>query len=223
MQSRLRPSPATAIALIALFVSLGGTAAALSGSNTVFTDDIANDTRPAGGGNPAGGLTAVDLRPNAVGQSEIAATAVRTAEIGTLPAARATSTTDQSIPDAPTVITLNSEVFDNANMHNNTTNNSRLTAPASGIYQINGRVYWLNGQGGEFRGLDIRKNGVGIIAGETRAPIPDGNQLVQNISTLARLNAGEYIELLASDLTNSAEISRSEPGAPELSLHWVSP
>jgi hypothetical protein len=58
------------IALIALFVSLGGTAAALSGSNTVFTDDIADDTQPASGGNPAGGLVAADLRPNSVGTSE---------------------------------------------------------------------------------------------------------------------------------------------------------
>ena len=60
------------IALIALFVSLGGTAAALSGSNTVFTDDIANDTQPASGGNPAGGLVAPDLRAGSVGTSEVA-------------------------------------------------------------------------------------------------------------------------------------------------------
>ena len=58
---------------IALFVALGGgTAVALSGSNTVFTDDIANDTQPASGGNPAGGLVAADLRPNSVGSSEVA-------------------------------------------------------------------------------------------------------------------------------------------------------
>jgi hypothetical protein len=57
---------------IALFVALGGgTAVALSGTNTVFTDDIANDTQPASGGNPAGGLVAADLRPNSVGTSEV--------------------------------------------------------------------------------------------------------------------------------------------------------
>jgi hypothetical protein len=69
MHSRLRPSPAMVIALIALFVSLGGTAAALSGSNTVFSDDIANDTfnSPTQG---QGGLVAADLRPNSVGTSE---------------------------------------------------------------------------------------------------------------------------------------------------------
>jgi hypothetical protein len=72
MHSKLRPSPAMIVALIALFVALGGSAAALSGSNTVFTDDIANDTQAASGGNPAGGLVAADLRPSSVGTSEVA-------------------------------------------------------------------------------------------------------------------------------------------------------
>jgi uncharacterized iron-regulated membrane protein len=58
---------------LALFIAVsGGTAVALSGSNTVFTDDIANDTQPASGGNPAGGLVAADLRPTSVGTSEVA-------------------------------------------------------------------------------------------------------------------------------------------------------
>jgi hypothetical protein len=67
-----RPSHATVVAYIALFLVLtGGTAVALSGTNTVFTDDIANDTQPASGGNPAGGLQAADLRPGSVGTSEV--------------------------------------------------------------------------------------------------------------------------------------------------------
>jgi hypothetical protein len=76
MHSRLRPSPAMVVALIALFVSLGGTAAALSGSNTVFTDDITNDqVYSADVRNDTltgGGLAAPDLRPSSVGTSEVA-------------------------------------------------------------------------------------------------------------------------------------------------------
>ena len=85
MHSRLRPSPALVIALIALFVSLGGTAAALSGSNTVFTDDITdnqvysadvrNDTLAGGG------LAAADLRPASVGTSEVAADSLGAADL----------------------------------------------------------------------------------------------------------------------------------------------
>jgi hypothetical protein len=90
---------ANVMATIAVFLVLsGGTAVALNGSNTVFTDDIANDTQPASGGNPAGGLVAPDLRAGSVGTSEVAngtlndedvgqATVVDfTATIGTVPA-----------------------------------------------------------------------------------------------------------------------------------------
>jgi hypothetical protein len=63
---------ANVMATIAVFLVLGGgSAVALSGSNTVFTDDVADDTQPAGGGNPAGGLVAADLRPSSVGSSEV--------------------------------------------------------------------------------------------------------------------------------------------------------
>jgi hypothetical protein len=88
MHSRLRPSPAMVIALIALFVSLGGTAAALSGSNTVFSDDIVdnqvysadvrNDTLTGGG------LAAPDLRPGSVGTSEVATNSLNGGDINEL-------------------------------------------------------------------------------------------------------------------------------------------
>jgi hypothetical protein len=62
---------ANVISTLCLFLLLGGgTAVALNGSNTVFTDDIANDTfnSPTEG---QGGLVAADLRPNSVGASEV--------------------------------------------------------------------------------------------------------------------------------------------------------
>ena len=73
---------ANVMATIAVFLVLsGGTAVALSGSNTVFTDDIANDTQPASGGNPAGGLVAADLRPGSVGSSEVVNNSIAGADI----------------------------------------------------------------------------------------------------------------------------------------------
>jgi hypothetical protein len=82
------------VTILAFIVLTGGTAAALSGTNTVFTDDIADDTRPAGGGNPAGGLVAADLRPNSVGGSEVANNSLTGADVnesslGQVPSARA--------------------------------------------------------------------------------------------------------------------------------------
>jgi hypothetical protein len=70
------------VGYIALFFALStGSAVALGGSNTVFTDDIANDTVPASGGNPAGGLVAADLRPGSVGSSEVANESLTNADI----------------------------------------------------------------------------------------------------------------------------------------------
>jgi hypothetical protein len=69
------------VTILAFLVLTGGTAVALSGSNTVFTDDIANDTQPAAGGNPAGGLVAADLRPNSVGSSEVTNGSIAGADI----------------------------------------------------------------------------------------------------------------------------------------------
>lgn len=60
---------------LAVFVALGGTATALSGSNTVFSDDIVDDqVRSADVRNDTltgGGLTAADLRAGSVGPSEV--------------------------------------------------------------------------------------------------------------------------------------------------------
>ncbi len=79
MRERLRShlTYANAISTIALFLVLtGGTAVALNGSNTVFSDDIVNnEVRSADVRDDtlaSGGLQAADLRPAAVGTSEAA-------------------------------------------------------------------------------------------------------------------------------------------------------
>jgi hypothetical protein len=70
------------VTVLAFVVLTGGTAVALGGTNTVFTDDIANDTQPAAGGNPAGGLQAADLRPGSVASSEVANGSLNDEDVG---------------------------------------------------------------------------------------------------------------------------------------------
>lgn len=65
-----RPSPSLVISMIALFVALSGTAVALDGSNTVFSDDIVD-----------GEVRNSDIGPNAVGSGEINDGAVRGGDI----------------------------------------------------------------------------------------------------------------------------------------------
>jgi hypothetical protein len=61
MHSRLRPSPAMIVALIALFVALGGTAAGLAGSDTVQSDDLG----------PGAQVKAPDVAANAVNSADV--------------------------------------------------------------------------------------------------------------------------------------------------------
>ena len=87
MLHRLRPrSVYDVFAALALFFALaGGSAYALSGSNTVFNDDIVNDevtTADVRNDNLGfGGLYQQDLGPNSVASSEIASGAVGSSEV----------------------------------------------------------------------------------------------------------------------------------------------
>ena len=62
---RARPTPSMVISMIALFVALSGTAVALDGSNTVFSDDIVN-----------GEVRSADLAANSVATPDLATGAV---------------------------------------------------------------------------------------------------------------------------------------------------
>jgi hypothetical protein len=64
-----RPSPAMAVAFIALVLALTGTATALRGSNNVFRDDIARNA-----------VGKSEIRSNAVGRSEAANNSIGKAE-----------------------------------------------------------------------------------------------------------------------------------------------
>jgi hypothetical protein len=61
MRSRFRPSAAMVVACIALFVALGGGAYALSGSNTVQSDDLG----------PGAQVKAADVAANAINSANI--------------------------------------------------------------------------------------------------------------------------------------------------------
>jgi hypothetical protein len=68
---KARPSPAMVVALIALFVALSGTAAALSGSNTVQSDDLG----------PGAQVKAPDVAANAVNSADVAIDSLTGADI----------------------------------------------------------------------------------------------------------------------------------------------
>jgi len=82
-----RPSPAMVVALIALFVALGGSAAALTGSNTVQSDDLG----------PGAQVKAPDVADNAVNGADVLNNSLAGADINNLTGA---DVTDNSLTGA---------------------------------------------------------------------------------------------------------------------------
>lgn len=106
---------------------------------------------------------------------------------------KAYHSTTQSITGGTTAtLAFDSEEFDTATYHDNSTNNSRLTVPGTGLYHVGCSAY-NNGSGDEME-LWFRKNGstdqrggVLFIGGV------DGNQ--GHYSTILSLTAADYIEV----------------------------
>lgn len=96
-------------------------------------------------------------------------------------------------------ITFNGEVYDTDNYHDNSTNPSRLTAPASGWYLVGGSVEISSLNDQNYMLVRIRKNGSGANGdGRTRltnSSSAGGGYLAGHYSRPVNLNTGEYVEI----------------------------
>ena len=240
---------ANVISTLCLFLFLGGgTAVALHGTNTVFSDDIVNgevktqDISDNDGVSSAdvrddslkdGGLGAADLSPDSVGTSEVAADAVGTDEIidgslGTselssaIPAARVTNSADESMRDRiGGSLSFDSERYDTADMHT-TTNNARLTAPVAGIYDVSASVTWSSDPDGS-RFVGLKKNDATFIAAQTQPAIA-GRPTDQDLSHQVLLREGDYVEVRARQVSNNAlAVIKFQETSPEFSMTWLAP
>jgi hypothetical protein len=221
---------ANVISTLCLFLLLGGgTAVALNGSNTVFSDDLVdnqvfsadvrNDTLSSGG------LTAPDLRANSVGSSEVTNGSLGTGELShAIPAARVTRTSAQSIPDSlNTSLAFDQERYDTAGLHDNATNNSRLTAPVTGIYAVTAQFTWGGSAGAGSRFAGVMKNGSTLIARSQELAGDDD----ENITTQVLLLAGDYVEVVVLQ-TSGGSLAVAANGlaqqiTPEFSMAWLAP
>lgn len=112
-------------------------------------------------------------------------------------------TVSQSIPnDTDTVLTFDSEEFDTANMHDNTTNNSRIVPPSNGIYQGTLQVDFDNNSTGA-RWVEIKKNGTTTLSCTQITAVNGGDSVVQIFGTFT-LTSADYIEAIAYHDSGSA-------------------
>jgi hypothetical protein len=118
-----------------------------------------------------------------------------------MPAVRAFHNTTQGTTNG-TFLTLafNSERFDQAGnaastMHDNATNNSRLTARHAGIFFISANLTWAANTAGD-RQLYLRLNAATDIARISGSPNPS-TDLGQEVSTLYALAVNDFVEARA--------------------------
>jgi len=119
------------------------------------------------------------------------------------PACRVRKSTNQSIATATnTPINFgtgdNVEDTDPQGMHNPATNDSRITVPAGmgGLYAVGGNIQWALSATGN-RITMIRLNGTTELVRE-QTPVNSATYGTdQSVSTIWRLAAGDYIELIA--------------------------
>ncbi len=108
--------------------------------------------------------------------------------------ARAYHDANQSLSNATwTALAFNSERFDTDGIHDNTTNNSRLTAKTAGKYVIMANTYWTNNSIGK-RSLVLRVNGATDIG---HHQVLASGQTPVSLATIYELAVNDYVEAWA--------------------------
>jgi len=120
-----------------------------------------------------------------------------------MPCVRAFHNANQSVTSGtPLALALNSERFDQAGnvadtMHDNSTNNSRLTCRYAGVYSISGCAEFVANATG-YRQLYIRLNGSTILHSVVNPASSASVNTTLTIETKYKLAVNDYVELVAS-------------------------
>lgn len=143
------------------------------------------------------------------------------------PACRVYHNANQSIPDnTDTTLAFNSERYDTASMHDNVTNNSRITIPATGLYIVTFHADVAGGTDYVNIHALVRLNGTTTVAVGTKTSTAGsgGSIALVNIATVYKFTAADYIEVRMNQ-DNSANAARNVLVAanysPEFSATWI--
>lgn len=151
---------------------------------------------------PATGVSVIEFF-TVDGGVTVHATVLKVPTLSTRPAASVYHASQQSTGAGPVAIAFNSERFDDGGMHDNVTNNSRLTVPAGqgGTYRIGFHVTYHTGGAATFVTFTIRKNGTTTVR-EIKS-LPGGgdgvNWLFESIEIEEVLAAADYLEVLMTE------------------------
>jgi hypothetical protein len=141
---------------------------------------------------------------------------------GTIPAVRAYAPPGYAVPLAPspggTPLPWSEETYDTADLHSTVTDTSRLTAPATGVYNIIARVTWDRNPNGA-RQLRLRKSVDPHQNAIDQQPGSAYGGVTQTIVAEMKLSAGEYVEVVAAH--DSGSTLNVFPHS--FTMSWVAP
>lgn len=110
--------------------------------------------------------------------------------------ARVYRTADQTITTATsTALVFTSERFDTGSFHDDSTNTTRLTIPANGIYLITATIRW-GSDGVGVRQLSFQINGSTPISHDAIAPASGVSGTLMTSTTIYQMIAGDYVECI---------------------------
>ena len=162
------------VAYLALFVALGGSSYAVT-----------------------------NAPPNSVGTRAIQNGAVKAEKLGRLPAVNAfTSGTDQRLSDGVwSAVRFDREAFDLASMHSSGQEDSRIVAPRTGTYVVQGTAVFERACcGSRVAEISLHRSQGGTVGVDRGHAGGDGSRA--HVGAIVRMRAGDYLELIALETSN---------------------
>lgn len=135
------------------------------------------------------------------------------------PACRVFHSAAQSITTSAVsqVLAFNSERYDTLAMHDNVTNNSRITIVDAGLYLITAAVEFAANATG-YRQIELLLSAATFIAIDNRVSVGAGDTTKCNISTVYKFTAGQYLEVRAMQTSGGAlNVNNFGQSSPEFS------
>ncbi|HEX8067226.1 MAG TPA: hypothetical protein VF520_11965 [Thermoleophilaceae bacterium] len=150
---------------------------------------------------------ATRLPANSVDTRAIQNGAVKAEKLGKLPAVSASADgTSQRLSDGVwSAVRLTQESFDVGGMHSSGENDSRLVAPRTGTYVVQGTAVFQAGVCCGTRSAEISLHRAsGGTVGVERVYAGGGDQTLAHLGAIVRMRAGDYLELLALETSNQS-------------------
>jgi hypothetical protein len=135
--------------------------------------------------------------------------------------ARAYHDSDISISNATgtPITTLNSEIWDNDDIHSLVSDTGRLTCQSAGTYAITGGVHWTNSGAVYTYHLGIILNGTTLITADSNYRSSYGGDGSNTVGTIYQLEVGDYVELWVWQNSGGAlNVEADVQYSPELSM-----